>query len=89
MLETEGAELVLYGHNHRIQQTSITGRHGKVHIIGVPSASQGLCHGATAAWNLFAIRREDRIWTTEMTTRSFDCENHCMVAAATQTLTHH
>ncbi len=87
VLEGEGAELVLYGHNHRHQQASLDGSHGKVHIVGVPSASQTLCHEATAAWNLFAIRREDKAWITEMTTRCFDPEANSMMIRSRQTLT--
>ncbi len=84
ILEDTGAELVLYGHNHRHQQASIDGAHGKVHVVGVPSASQSLCHEATAAWNLFAIRREDKAWITEMATRSFDPGANSMVTRSTQ-----
>ncbi|MDP9138498.1 MAG: metallophosphoesterase [Pseudomonadota bacterium] len=88
VLEREGAELVLYGHNHRHQQTSLAGRHGTVHLIGVPSASQNLYNDATAAWNLFFIRREDKAWIADRTTRSFDPQANCMVTLSTQTLTH-
>jgi 3',5'-cyclic AMP phosphodiesterase CpdA len=88
VLEGEGAELVLYGHNHRHQQSCIDGLHGKVHIIGVPSASQGLHNGATAAWNLFAIRREEKTWFAEMTTRCFDPVANSMATGSTQTLTY-
>jgi 3',5'-cyclic AMP phosphodiesterase CpdA len=88
LLEGEGAELVLYGHNHRHQHSSIASSYGKAHLIGVPSASQTLYKGATAAWNLFAIRREDKAWLADMTTRCFDPASRRMVTQATQTLTH-
>jgi 3',5'-cyclic AMP phosphodiesterase CpdA len=34
-----GAELILHGHNHAISVTHITGKNGKVPIVGAPSAS--------------------------------------------------
>lgn len=88
LLEGEGAELVLYGHNHRHQQSSLAGRHGRVHIVGIPSASQNLYNGATAAWNLFTIRREDKTWLADMTTRCFDPETDGMTTMSAQTLTY-
>jgi 3',5'-cyclic AMP phosphodiesterase CpdA len=88
VLAGEGAELVLYGHNHRHEHTSISGAHGRAHAIGVPSASQTLYKGATAAWNLFVIRREDKAWFTDMTTRCFDPDAHRMITKSRQTLSH-
>src|SRR5206468_1457550 len=44
VLEEEGAELVLHGHNHHYSQVSLASRHGAVNIIGLPSASTPVKH---------------------------------------------
>ena len=36
-----GAELVLHGHNHRLQHSTLAGPDGPVPVVGVPSASAG------------------------------------------------
>lgn len=73
VLEEQGADLVLYGHNHRHGRTALQTRFGMAHIFGVPSAtSPG--HGThdPAAWYLYKIRRQDGAWTTQVTMRRWD-----------------
>lgn len=66
----EGAELVLYGHNH-VQRTDwIDGFEGKIPVISAPSASAA--HGKAeelARYNLFRIQRRDEGWQCSMTGR--------------------
>lgn len=51
-----GAELILHGHNHKMQVTQIAGPHGPVPISGVASASaSGGTRGHRAAYLIFDI----------------------------------
>ncbi len=69
-LVNQGAELVLYGHNHAHAINVLPGRSGSVPVIGAPSASS--CCGGTnrlARYNLFRIWHEHGHWRCEMTGR--------------------
>ena len=73
VLEAQGAELVLHGHNHEHMLNTITSRFGQVHVLGVPSASLIKSkHHPVAAWNLYRIQRQGGKWLTEVSVRSFD-----------------
>ncbi len=73
VLEAQGAELVLHGHNHEHMLNTLNSRFGVVNVLGVPSASLiESIHHPLAAWNLYRIKREGGKWTTQVTTRSFD-----------------
>lgn len=73
ILVTEGAELVMHGHNHREMLTLLEGQTGKIPVIGVPSASQnGLLDHAPAAWNLYEINRNQGNWQTQVSIRAWD-----------------
>jgi 3',5'-cyclic AMP phosphodiesterase CpdA len=75
VLETQGAELVLHGHNHKHMLNTLNSRFGTVNILGVPSASLVESdHYPLAAWNLYRIERQAGKWTTEVTTRSYEAE---------------
>ena len=73
VLEDEGAELVLHGHNHHHSRVSLASRHGPVSIIGLPSASTPIMRSDDpAAWSLYRIRRQDGVWQASATVRSWD-----------------
>jgi 3',5'-cyclic AMP phosphodiesterase CpdA len=73
VLEAQGAELVLHGHNHEHMANTLTSRYGAVHVLGVPSASLiESAHHPVAAWNLCRIQRQGGKWLTEVSVRSFD-----------------
>jgi 3',5'-cyclic AMP phosphodiesterase CpdA len=57
VLSSAGAELVLYGHNHRFQQTLHGGPDGLIPVVGVPSASAARPVGEEpmARYHLFRI----------------------------------
>jgi 3',5'-cyclic AMP phosphodiesterase CpdA len=87
VLEANGADLVLYGHNHRHGRTTLATRLGTAHIIGVPSStSPAGSHYDPAAWYLYKIRRLDGAWTTQVTVRSWDGGNGTFVAGTAFTL---
>ena len=88
VLEAEGTELVVYGHNHLHQRAEIASAHGPVHMIGIPSASQIEHHGCTAAWNLYEVKRQGGTWTTDVTTRSFDPQSRSITTSAHYQLIH-
>ena len=73
VLEAQGAELVLHGHNHEHMVNTLTSRFGAVHVLGVPSASLiESAHHPVAAWNFYRIQRQGGKWLTEVNVRSFD-----------------
>ncbi|HUF44548.1 MAG TPA: metallophosphoesterase [Aestuariivirgaceae bacterium] len=73
VLDQEGAELVLHGHNHQAMLTRLESAHGPVHVIGVPSASSAARGGKPpAAWNLYRIERREETWSCNVTVRTYD-----------------
>lgn len=80
LLEEHGADLVLYGHNHRHGRMTLETRLGPAHIMGVPSATSP-AHGVydAAAWYLYKIRRLDGAWTANVTVRSWDGQKGAFV----------
>lgn len=80
VLEREGAELVLHGHNHRHMRTTLESRHGTVNILAAPSASTPEPgRDDAAAWYLYRIRRQDGDWHTDVTCRSWDSEANIFI----------
>jgi len=80
ILASEGAELVLHGHNHRQMLNILAGRDGNIPIVGVPSASMnGTGHTEPAAWNLYEISRNQGTWLTQVSTRAWDPISRRMV----------
>jgi 3',5'-cyclic AMP phosphodiesterase CpdA len=73
LLKRHGVELVLHGHDHVHSTIRIDGPHGKIPVVGVPSAS-ALAHGRcpAAAYNLFSIERQGAAWRCEQIVRSMD-----------------
>lgn len=63
MLREAGAELVIHGHTHLNSLFWLDGRHGRVPVIGVASASQGPGgHKPRAGYNLFKITGSAGDW---------------------------
>lgn len=83
VLEKEGAELVLFGHDHRRHHLSLPSQHGQIHMFGVPSASLLAREDTGAGWNLYSIRRQEGSWLTDVLIRVLDSETGRM-----QTLKH-
>lgn len=88
ILAAEGCELVVYGHNHIHQNAELASPHGPVHMFGLPSSSQILDHGCTAAWTLYEVRRQEGIWTTDITIRSFNPRTAAMETMKQYRLSH-
>jgi 3',5'-cyclic AMP phosphodiesterase CpdA len=81
ILASEGAELVLHGHNHQQMLNVLAGRDGNIPIIGVPSASMNETgHAEPAAWNLYEINRNQGAWVTHVSIRAWDPKSRRMVA---------
>jgi 3',5'-cyclic AMP phosphodiesterase CpdA len=73
VLEEQGAELVLHGHNHEHMLNTFNSRFGAVHVLGVPSASVIADeHHPVAAWNLYRIQRQAGKWQIDVSIRSYD-----------------
>ena len=72
ILQEEGAELVLHGHNHTRSLAWIDSPRGEIPIIGVPSASM-IDDGKhpSAAWNEYEIDRAKGQWQTQVSIRQW------------------
>lgn len=72
VIAEEGAELILHGHMHSGSLVYVDGKHGKVPVVGVPSASNppGNTHPA-AAFNLYRIGGTFGSFTCHMTSVGF------------------
>lgn len=63
MIKQEGAELILHGHTHRRNVTSLQGPKGSIPVVGVPSASSGLTgKHEPSRYNLFNIEKQNEQW---------------------------
>jgi len=70
VIARHGADLVLHGHAHIRSLAWIDGPHGKVPVIGVPSASAAERRkGHPAAYNVYNFERSDSGWQVEIITR--------------------
>ena len=79
ILETEGAELVLHGHNHKRSLNFLESKSGRIPIVGVPSASMANTHRHDmAAWNLYTIARSKGTWQTKVSIRNWNAEKKLM-----------
>ena len=75
ILDDEGCDLVVHGHNHTTMHNTLSSRYGPVHILGVPSAtSNGRHNTERAAWNEYHIRRASGRWQCTVSTRCWDVE---------------
>jgi 3',5'-cyclic AMP phosphodiesterase CpdA len=87
VLSKDGAELVLHGHNHYEMLNELDGSSGKIPVIGVPSASSnGFAHHEPAAWNLYEISRNQGVWQTAVTIRSWNPATKAIVTKRQFTL---
>jgi 3',5'-cyclic AMP phosphodiesterase CpdA len=76
VIEAQGAELVLFGHNHIHMRATIETRFGRTHTIGVPSATTRPGHlYPAAAWYKYAIRRHGGVWHTKVTVHALSSVN--------------
>ncbi|MGI9463185.1 MAG: metallophosphoesterase family protein [Aestuariivirgaceae bacterium] len=72
VLQAEGVELVLHGHNHLHMRRMLQTEHGPAHIIGVPSASAAVsAHKPAAAWYLYSIGRREQRWHIDVEVRNY------------------
>lgn len=67
-----GAELVLNGHGHRAHYDELATIHGKVPVIGVPSASALGLHGANcASYSCYRVERSGEGWRLDIESRNY------------------
>jgi 3',5'-cyclic AMP phosphodiesterase CpdA len=72
VLSRHGAELVLHGHNHIHSVKYLDGPHGKIPIVGAPSASaRGGETSDPAGYHLYRIDGAVGAWRCEAVTRGF------------------
>jgi 3',5'-cyclic AMP phosphodiesterase CpdA len=74
VLATRGAELVLYGHNHRFRIARLDRDGGTIPIVGAPAASLAVpSEEKMARYNLLAVARgPDQRWQVKLRSRRFD-----------------
>jgi 3',5'-cyclic AMP phosphodiesterase CpdA len=72
VIADEGAELVLHGHLHSGSLIYVEGKHGKVPVVGVPSATNPPGSiGDAAAFNLYSIGGKPGDFTCHMASVGF------------------
>ncbi len=72
LLEAEGCELVIHGHNHEHMRHTLETRFGPSHIIGVPSASAAAHREKpAAAWYVYTIARRTQRWMVSVEVRQY------------------
>jgi 3',5'-cyclic AMP phosphodiesterase CpdA len=70
VLERHGAELVLHGHHHEHSLSFLSGPHGRIPVVGVPSASGAPGrHEEPAGYNLYEIEGASGQWRCTMIVR--------------------
>lgn len=75
VLEAEGAEMVLHGHNHRTMIEQLKSKAGVTHVVGVPSASMVDQAGHTSAqWHAYTVGRAKGQWQTSLNIRRLSAE---------------
>jgi 3',5'-cyclic AMP phosphodiesterase CpdA len=75
VLKRHGVELILHGHDHIHSTMWFEGPIARIPAVGVPSASSiADGHKPAAAYNLFAIQRENDAWRCEQRVRGFGGE---------------
>jgi 3',5'-cyclic AMP phosphodiesterase CpdA len=73
VIEAEGAELILHGHNHRPTRVDLTTRFGPCRIFGASSGSaKATQEFPAAAWLLFQIQRQEGAWQTALAVRAWN-----------------
>jgi 3',5'-cyclic AMP phosphodiesterase CpdA len=72
LLQRQGVDLVLHGHDHVHSTIWIDGPKGQIPVVGVPSASAFADgHRPSAAYNLFSIAPDGEAWRCEHRIRGF------------------
>lgn len=80
LLQSEGAELVIHGHNHVRSLSHIESKTGRIPIVGVPSASmKPLSRHDVAAWNMYEIERLKGQWQTRVHIRQWSESSQSMI----------
>ena len=80
VLEREGAEFILHGHNHLHIHQEFATKFGVAHVVGVPAATAAPGgHKPAGAWYNYKIRRHNGVWQADVEIRSFSAaENKFM-----------
>jgi 3',5'-cyclic AMP phosphodiesterase CpdA len=87
ILQDEGCDLVVHGHNHTSMRHKLASRHGTVHVIGVPSASSnGARNSEPSAWNEYTIRRVSGQWQCTVSTRVWQAAQRAFVPQTSYSL---
>ncbi len=82
VLQTSGAELVLYGHNHVNAYNRLKTEDGPCHVIGTPSASAAHADRYDLArYNLFKVSKIPSGWETQLLGRGLDPSHKRIVRA--------
>jgi len=88
ILRRHGAEIVLYGHNHRWAHVPVRTVSGTMHILSAPSASMAPGgHKPPGGWQLLGITRRQGTWEITVTRRQLEGRKGTMRTMAEWTLT--
>ena len=85
IVRRRGVEMILHGHSHRSSIQFFESAHGRVPVVGVPSASAiGMRPGRRAQYHLYRLRRNGLNWEVEIIVRGYDPEQGSFVALGSQ-----
>ncbi|MGL1919542.1 MAG: metallophosphoesterase [Hyphomicrobiales bacterium] len=77
ILTGEGAELVLYGHNHKNKITNINNKYGPSLVIGVASATAiATSHKPAASYNQILIDETSKGWQVNLLKREYIAQHN-------------
>lgn len=75
-LANRGAALVLHGHTHHAELSSINATHNIIPVLGIPSFSLS-CHDGrnSGAWRMIEVHKEKSDWIITVTEHTLDRES--------------
>ena len=77
-MQDYGAELILHGHSHHPSRTYLETSHGRIPVIGVPSASAaGEDPRRRARYHLYRLSRRSDGWDIQVSVRSYVHKEKC------------
>lgn len=80
VLKKWGAELVLHGHTHYASRMELAGPHGRIPVIGIPSASaMGHKPGRRAQYYLYRVAATARGWSVAVSIRGYSVPDSCFI----------
>jgi 3',5'-cyclic AMP phosphodiesterase CpdA len=80
ILGRAGAELILHGHGHRLAESGVPYRGGRIPVFGIASASAvGHSPGREAQYDLYQVERTPQGWSVAVSVRRYQAARRAFV----------